>query len=63
MKIPPKLIVLDLVGALLAAVGLLDLMGDGGADGIAYVTIGVLLMLPLILHIIKSLPSGRKPKS
>ncbi|MCB1668909.1 MAG: hypothetical protein R3E73_07195 [Porticoccaceae bacterium] len=59
MKIPPKLIVLDLVGALLVAVGVLNMMGEGGIEGVVYFVVGLLLMVPLITHILKSIPSGR----
>ena len=59
MKIPPKLILIDLVGAVLVAMGVLDLMDDGGVDGIAFVVVGMLLMLPLIVHILNNVPSGR----
>ena len=60
LKIPPKLIVLDLVGALLVAVGVLKMMGEGGIEGVVYFVVGLLLMVPLITHILKSIPSGRK---
>lgn len=59
LKIPPKLIVLDLVGALLVAVGVLNMMGEGGIEGVVYFVVGLLLMVPLITHILKSIPSGR----
>jgi len=60
MKIPPNLIILDLVGAVLVAAGMMKLMNDGGAEGVIYFVGGLLLMVPLIVHILKSLPSGRK---
>ena len=59
LKIQPKLIVLDLVGALLVAVGVLNMMGEGGIEGVVYFVVGLLLMVPLITHILKSIPSGR----
>lgn len=55
LKIPPKLIVLDLVGALLVAVGVLNMMGEGGIEGVVYFVVGLLLMVPLITHILKSI--------
>ena len=50
-SIPWQLIVLDLVGAFLFAVGLLRFIGDGG--GFLYMVAGIVLMTPLILHILK----------
>ena len=58
-KIPLRLFALDFVGAIFVALGFLDLVDDGGLDGIACLIVGLLLMTPLIGHILGSLPEKR----
>jgi len=54
-RIPFALILLDLVGAVLAAVGILGAMDEGGPSDYLLVLGGLILMLPLVLHILKRL--------
>ena len=54
-RIPFALILLDLVGAVLAAVGILGAMDEGGLSDYLLVLGGLILMLPLVLHILKRL--------
>ena len=57
LKIPYRLILLDLVGAVLAAMGILQLIDDGGAAAWAMTVVGFLLMMPLVLAIFRLLAS------
>jgi len=57
---PPLLVVLDLAGAGMLALGLIEWVAPGTAPllfplphhGVALMIVGVLLMLPLIFHIV-----------
>ncbi len=60
IEIPIKFIVLDIIGTLLLAVGIIELVSNLNLIpasfqfnnyAIALIVVGVLLMLPLILHI------------
>ena len=59
--IPAKLIVLDVIGALLLTIGLLKVIVDMDllpqpllfeGYGFAYIVAGVMLMIPLIVHVV-----------
>lgn len=56
-KIPYRLILLDLVGAVLAAMGILQLIDGGGVAAWIMTVLGFLLMMPLVLAIFRSLAS------
>lgn len=64
-KWPISLIALDLVGALIAAVGILKYIENGSFNALVLVVVGFCLMLPLIFHILKLLPrkGSEKDKS
>ena len=51
LKIPYRLILLDLVGAVLAPMGILQLIDGGGVAAWIMTVVGFLLMLPLVLMI------------
>lgn len=55
-KWPISLVALDLVGAIIAAVGILKFIENGSFNALLLVVVGFCLMLPLILHIFKLLP-------
>lgn len=55
-KWPISLIALDLVGAIIAAVGILKFIDNGSFNALLLIVVGFCLMLPLILHIFKLLP-------
>ncbi|MEZ5528864.1 MAG: hypothetical protein R3E57_02820 [Porticoccaceae bacterium] len=59
IDIPVALILLDLVGAVLAAMGILGALNEGGASDYLMVVAGFLLMLPLVLHILNRLQKRR----
>ena len=52
-KWPILLIALDLVGAIIAAVGILKFIENGSFNAFLLIVVGFCLMLPLILHILK----------
>ena len=56
IKWPISLIALDLVGAIIAAVGILKFIDNGSFNALLLIVVGFCLMLPLILHIFKLLP-------
>ena len=55
-KWPISLVALDLVGAIIAAVGILKFIENGSFNALLLVVVGFCLMLPLTLHILKLLP-------
>lgn len=55
-KWPISLVALDLVGAIIAAVGILKFIDNGSFNALLLVVVGFCLMLPLIRHILKLLP-------
>ncbi|MBQ0712805.1 MAG: hypothetical protein KBT53_07590 [Porticoccus sp.] len=55
-KWPILLLVLDLLGAIIAAVGLIEYLDTGSLNAIILLVAGLFLMLPLILHILKLMP-------
>tara|TARA_R110000851_G_scaffold181511_2_gene330071 strand:+ start:592641 stop:592874 length:234 start_codon:yes stop_codon:yes gene_type:complete len=57
LKIPYRLILLDLVGAVLAAMGILQLIDGGGVAAWIMTIVGFLLMMPLVLAIFRLLAS------
>ena len=57
-KWPWLFIALDVFGAVLAAVGILDLLGNGGLGAWLFLVAGLLLMLPLILNILNAIPKN-----
>lgn len=57
LKIPYRLILLDLVGAVLAAMGILQLIDSGGVAAWIMTIVGFLLMMPLVLVIFRLLAS------
>ncbi len=57
-KWPLGLFVLDLLGAIMAAIGVTGFIDDGGTDELLLIILGLCLMLPLILHILKLLPNA-----
>ena len=57
LKIPYRLILLDLVGAVLAAMGILQLIDGGGIPAWIMTVVGFLLMMPLVLAIFRLLAS------
>ena len=68
-KIPMSLLVLDFIGAILLGVGLAEWFADTGlvperlqfeSYYIAMVICGVLFMLPLIIHIVRTTVLSRK---
>lgn len=59
IDIPVALILLDLVGAVLAAMGILGALNEGGPSDYLMVVAGFLLMLPLVLHILNRLQKRR----
>ncbi|WP_461518599.1 hypothetical protein [Porticoccus sp.] len=58
-KIPVFLILLDLVGAILVAVGILGALDEGSPGDYLLVVAGLVLMLPLVLHILNRLQGRR----
>jgi hypothetical protein len=56
IKWPVSLVALDLVGALIAAIGILKYIEHGSFNALLLIVVGFCLMLPLILHIFKLLP-------
>ena len=61
-KWPLGLFVLDLLGAIMAAIGIMGFIDNGGTDELLLIIVGLCLMLPLILHILKLLPSADSRK-
>jgi hypothetical protein len=57
LKIPYRLILLDLVGAVLAAMGILQLIDGGSVAAWVMTVVGFLLMMPLVLAIFRLLAS------
>ncbi|TNF07793.1 MAG: hypothetical protein EP323_02565 [Gammaproteobacteria bacterium] len=51
-NIPVSLILLDMFGAVLAAIGILGLMEEGALGDYLLLAGGILLMMPLVLHIL-----------
>jgi len=62
-KWPISLVALDLVGALIAAAGILTFIENGSFNALALIVVGFCLMLPLIRHILKLLPRKGKEKN
>jgi len=56
-NIPVLLIVLDMIGAVFAAMGILGLMGEGALEDYLLLAGGILLMTPLVLHILNRVRS------
>lgn len=60
-RFPYSLLALDLVGALLVAAGLMNLVGeDPSTEGYLYIGLGFALMFPLIWHFLQHKPDGEK---
>ncbi|MEH6468236.1 MAG: hypothetical protein V7725_01340 [Porticoccus sp.] len=55
-KWPILLLVLDFLGAIIAAAGIIEFLDTGSLNAVLLIVAGLLLMLPLILHILKRLP-------
>jgi len=62
-KWPILLLVLDLLGAIIAALGLIEYLDTGSLNAVLLLIVGLLLMLPLILHILKLMPRKGTDKS
>ncbi|WP_438951528.1 hypothetical protein [Porticoccus sp.] len=62
LKVPYRLILLDLLGAVLAAMGILQLIDGGGVSAWIMTIAGFLLMIPLVLIIFRLLaaPQSRE---
>lgn len=58
-KWPKLLFVLDILGAIIAAIGIMEFLDNGSIEAVLLVVAGLVLMLPLILHILKRLPAKR----
>lgn len=58
-KIPVLLILLDMVGAALVAVGILGILEEGDLSDYLLVIGGLVLMLPLVLHILARIQGRR----
>lgn len=56
-KWPILLLALDLLGAIIVAVGFMAFLDNGGFRAALLIVSGLLLMLPLVLHILKRLPA------
>jgi hypothetical protein len=56
-KWPILLLALDLLGAIIVAVGIMAFLDTGGVKAALLIASGLLLMLPLVLHILKRLPA------
>lgn len=62
-KWPLLLIVLDILGAIIAAIGILEFIENGSFNALLLIGAGLCLMLPLTLYILKLLPqSGTNDK-
>ncbi|WP_461481045.1 hypothetical protein [Porticoccus sp.] len=59
INIPVSLILLDLLGAILVAIGILGALDEGGPADYLLVAAGLVLMLPLVLHILNRLQGRR----
>lgn len=57
IKWPKLLLVLDILGAIIAAAGIIEYLDTGSLNAALFTVVGLLLMLPLILHILKLFPS------
>ena len=55
-KWPLLLIALDILGAIIAAVGILEFIENGSLNALLLIGAGLCSMLPLTLHILKLLP-------
>lgn len=55
-KWPILLLVLDILGAIIAAAGIIEFLDTSSLNAVLLIVAGLLLMLPLILHILKRLP-------
>jgi len=55
-KWPILLLVLDLLGAIMIAVGIIEFLETGSLNAVLLLIAGLFLMLPLVLHILKLLP-------
>lgn len=60
LKLPAWLLALDVLGAIIAAVGIFEFIDSGGTGSVVFIVVGFLLMLPLILHILKLLPAENR---
>ncbi|TNE95431.1 MAG: hypothetical protein EP324_00065 [Gammaproteobacteria bacterium] len=58
-KIPVFLILLDLVGAILVAIGILGALDEGTVGDYLLLAAGLVLMLPLVLYILNRM-TGRR---
>ncbi|GEM_PF-7064068 len=61
LSLPFSLVVIDLVGAMLVAWGVYLFVGDG--SGVLYIAAGILLMLPLVIHLLNFTRSSRSQGS
>lgn len=57
------LILIDIVGAVIAAIGVIDFAGDGNTGSLLMIVVGLCFMLPLILYIPKLLPRKSTEKN
>jgi len=59
---PIFLLVLDFLGAIIVAVGLIEFLDTASLNAALLLVAGLFLMLPLILHILKLLPRSGTDK-
>ena len=55
-SIPVALILLDLLGAILVAIGILGALDEGSVGDYLLLAAGLVLMLPLVLNILNRMP-------
>jgi hypothetical protein len=60
---PILLLVLDILGAIIVAVGIIEFLDTGSLKAVLFTVVGLLLMLPLILHILNFFPSKNMGKN
>tara|TARA_R110001592_G_scaffold363370_1_gene685405 strand:- start:21643 stop:21867 length:225 start_codon:yes stop_codon:yes gene_type:complete len=56
IKWPKFLLVLDILGAIIVAAGIIEYLDTGSLNSALFIVAGLLLMLPLTLHILKLFP-------
>jgi hypothetical protein len=62
-KWPLLLLVLDILGAIIVALGIIEYLGTSSLNAVLLLVAGLFLMLPLILHILKLVPRKGTDKS
>ena len=62
-KWPLLLLVLDILGAIIVALGIIEYLDASSLNSVLLLVAGLFLMLPLILHILKLVPRKGTDKS